>query len=353
MLDWNSIIFRNQEAYLDIIDGYEFYKKIKGMNKKNFLLATTTCFFLLYSCKKEVSSPRLDGAKRLAIDKKGSMQNPAFLSSNQKIIFTLYREGYNSITADIMIYDMTSGITKTLVADGSANVNLPGSCWNPVTKKIVFASSREPHDEIYMIDENSNPGNEIKITERSKQVAYEPTISPDGQWIVFESHNVDVEKQGVIVKYKVDNANSYTELTNVGEDCRQPNWSPAGGTILYQKFENGHWGIWIMNSNGANKTRVTTGTADATDASFSPDGKYIVYSSNQSGEKIANIYIIPVSGGVSKRVTNYEGYDGAPSWSADGKKIIFESSSKELDKPSLWAPYDSRGTSIWIIDSPQ
>ncbi|MEO6190954.1 MAG: hypothetical protein ABIO44_11915 [Saprospiraceae bacterium] len=322
------------------------------MNKIKIQLTIAICFFLFYSCRKEALSPRSDGATRLAIDKKGSMQNPAFLSNNQKIIFTRFLEGYNSVTADLMIYDLTSGNTKTLVADGSANVNLPGSSWNPITKKIVFASSREPHDEIYMIDENGNPGNEIKVTNRNNQIAYEPTFSPDGQWIVFESHKIDVENQGVIVKYKVDIPNSYTELTDAAEDCRQPNWSPAGETIVYQKFENGHWSNWIMNSNGTNKIKVTSGTADATDASFSPDGKYIVYSSNQGGEKIANIYIISVSGGVSKRVTNYEGYDGAPSWSADGKKIIFESSSNELDKPSLWAPYDSRGTSIWIIDSP-
>lgn len=315
------------------------------------LIAITACF-LFCSCKKETYSSRSDGAEKLSIETKGSLQNPSFSPNNQKITFTRFHEGYNSLTSDIMIFDLISHTTKNLVAEGSANVNLPGTSWNPAIKKIVFASGREPHDEIYMIDENGNPGNEIKITERIDKVAYEPSFSPDGQWIVFESHKLDVEDHGVITKYKIDSLNSYTELTNPVEDCRQPNWSPAGDSILYQKFENGHWDIWIMCSNGDNKTKITSGTADATDASFSPDGKYIVYSSNESGEKIANIYIIPVSGGISLRVTNYEGYDGAPSWSADGKKIIFESSPKELDRPSLWAPYDPRGTSIWIIDSP-
>lgn len=60
---------------------------------------------------------------------------------------------------------------RTLVSDGSGNVNLPGSSWNSATHEIVFSSSREPHDEIFVIDENGNPGDETKITERENEVA--------------------------------------------------------------------------------------------------------------------------------------------------------------------------------------
>ncbi|MBI4647481.1 MAG: PD40 domain-containing protein [Bacteroidia bacterium] len=306
----------------------------------------------LISCKKVEIASRSDGALRLKIETKGSVQNPAWSPNNNSVVVTNFLNGYNTDPADLLIFDINTETTNKLVADGSANVNLPGSSWNAVTHKITFSSSREPHDEIYMIDENGSSGSEQKITERADKMAFEPSFSPDGKWLVFESHLVDNEGNGVITKYKIDKTSSYIDITDVNDDCRQPNWSPAGELILYQKFENGQWNIWVIDTLGNNKTKVTSGNGDKTDASFSPDGKYIVYSSNESGEKYANIYIVSSLGGASVRVTKSESYDGAPSWSPDGKKIIFESSFYDPEKPSLWTPADPDGTKIWIINSP-
>jgi TolB protein len=145
---------------------------------------------------------------------------------------------------------------------------------------------------------------------------------------------------------------SYIELSDPADDCRQPNWSPAAGLIVYQRFCGGQWDIWVMDTTGNNKKQVTSGIGDKTDASFSPDGQFIVYSSNESWEKYANLYIISLNSGNSVRVTNSDSYDGAPSWSPDGKKIIFESSSNDPDESTLWTPADPYGTEIWIINSP-
>jgi TolB protein len=242
------------------------------------------------------------------------------------------------------VVDFSPSNIRVLISDESGNVNLPGSSWNPLTKKIVFSSSREPHDEIYLVDDYGSPGDEVKITDRANMAAYEPSLSPDGQWIVFESHKLDVEDNGTIVKYKIDGTIPYQNLTNPDEDYRQPNWSPTDDKILYQKFSGGQWDIWIMNSDGTNHQKVTRGSGDKTDASFSPDGQWVVYSSNQFGLEFANLFITSVSEGNAIRLTHYEGYDGAPSWSSDGKKIAFESCSGDPD--------NSSGTTLWIIDVP-
>jgi Tol biopolymer transport system component len=72
----------------------------------------------------------------------------------------------------------------------------------------------------------------------------------------------------VITKYSVDGSSEYIALTPNDEDARQPNWSPDGSKILYQKLVDGQWDIWTMNIDGSNKTKVTTGSGDKTDASF-------------------------------------------------------------------------------------
>ncbi len=303
-------------------------------------------FLFSVSCENEdpASFLRYDNAIKVDIPLSGSMQNPAFSPDGNDLVFTRFRNGYNKEPADLFIYHIETNKLDTLVTDGSANVNLPGSSWNSQKQLIVFSSSRDPHDEIYFIKDNGAPGEEIRITGRTDFVAYEPTFSPDGEWIVFESHPLDVEKQGVIMKHRLDASIAYQALTDSNDDSRQPNWSPSGNYILFQKYENRQWDIWIMKPDGSDKRKVTSGEGDKTDACFTKDGQYIIYSSD-SDLKFANIYKISIEGGDPERLSNYEGYDGAPSISPDGSNISFESFGGDPDK--------SDGTSIWMMEISQ
>ncbi|MBN1185240.1 MAG: PD40 domain-containing protein [Bacteroidales bacterium] len=299
---------------------------------------------LLTGCKEDEEFPpykRNDSAYQLEISLDGSLQNPAFSPDGESIVFTRFRNGYNEEPADIYIFNLETHNLKQLVSDGSGNVNLPGSCWNETNESIVFSSSREPHDEIYLIDDNGNPGDEIQITDRAEYMAYEPTFSPNGQWVVFESHPLDVEGQGVITKYQTNGSGNYIALTEASDDCRQPNWSPAGNLILYQQYKDNQWDIWVMSFDGSNKRIVTPGPGDKTDASFTSDGNSIVYSTDYDLE-LANIYKIDISGGEAERLTYCTGYDGAPSISSDGKKLVFESCQGDPD--------ESGGTKIWVLE---
>lgn len=288
---------------------------------------------LLMSFDKVENTPpvvldRNDNGITLNIPLTGSLQNPAFSPDNESIVFTRFVNGYNLEPAEIYKYHMATEQLTLLVSDGSGNINLPGSSWN--NGNITFASTRDPHDEIYMIAENGQPGDEVQITSRPNDVAYEPTFSPNGNWVVFESHVLDVETGGIITKYKVDGTSAYVGLTDVGDDCRQPNWSPSGNKILYQRLDNGQWNIWIMNPNGTNKTQLTSNLGNCTDASFAADGQSVIFSSDFQ-VAIANIYQISIDGTNPIQLTDFDGYDGATSISSDGTKLVFESSDGEPD----------------------
>ncbi|MFC1849846.1 hypothetical protein ACFL27_06520 [candidate division CSSED10-310 bacterium] len=326
-------------------------KKIRILNLLAAVSILLALSFILIVCNgdddddnDDTNSGRSDAATQVNINESGSLQNGAWSPDSDALVFTRFRNGYNMEPADLFIIDLASNSVRTLVSDGSGNVNLPGSCWHSSSESIIFSSSREPHDEIYLIDDGGSTGDEDQITDRADYVAYEPSFSPDGLWVVFESHPVDVEDQGVITKFRIDGSGSYIALTEANDDCRQPNWAPAGNLICYQKLSDGSWNIWVMNTDGSNKKKVTSGAGDKTDASFSPDGQWIVYSSDENELAYANLFIISVSGGTSLRITDYDGYDGAPSWSPDGKKIVFESYPGDPD--------DSSGTTIWMIDVP-
>src|SRR5262249_58267976 len=53
----------------------------------------------------------------------------------------------------------------------------------------------------------------------------------------------------------------------------------AGGQnrIAYASNQNGHWEIYVMQANGSNPVRLTTGTGDSRNPAWSPDGSRIVY----------------------------------------------------------------------------
>lgn len=323
---------------------------VKAQRRAALLLLMAICpLALLTGCltdagiSKDGHRPDCRGsqATRVDIPYSGSLQNPAWSPDGAAILFTAFRNGYNEEPADLVIFDLETRSIRMLVSDGSGNVNLPGSAWNGPSGRIVFSSSREPHDEVFAIAADGSPGSETRVTHRARYVAYEPSISPDGRQVVFESHPLDAEGEGVITLVQVGGGGAYQPLTAAGEDCRQPNWSPAGDLIVYQKLAGGRWEVWVADPDGTTHRQVTGGPGDKTDASFSPDGYWIVFSSDARHLEFAELFIVPAAGGEQRQLTDTGGYAGAPSWSPDGKSILFEASPGD---PEVL------GTTIWLIE---
>lgn len=289
---------------------------------------------------------RTDGAVLLYAPKPpASVQNPAFSPDGQTIVFTMFHKGYNKGPAGL--YRMPSGggtPAKILDERGQDSVNVPGTCWNAALNRITFASDRKNTDEIWTV---SPDGSELSSVTMHSMLSYyiEPSFSPDGKWIVFES-DIEVseeERQGSIMKVKTDGSEvkCLTDGMGGGTDDRLPNWSPMGDRILFQRRKPGSddWNLYTMAPDGSDIRQVTEVPSSDTDASWSSDGKWIVYSSDHGGIPIPNIFIIPSGGGTPTRVTrNDSNEEGAASWSPDCRWIVFESHpGPEEDTPaSLW-----------------
>jgi TolB protein len=150
--------------------------------------------------------------------------------------------------------------------------------------------------------------------------------------LVFESRDVGSEGPGRITLFEIGSKH-YTDITAVDEDCRQPNWSPRGDYIVYQKQLAGQWDLWLYEVKSRQHRLLTVGLAgDKTDASFSPGGRFVVYSGRApendevSGAGDESILVLPITGGQPVPITRYPGYHGAPSWSPDRAYVAAEAS---------------------------
>ena len=81
--------------------------------------------------------------------------------------------------------------------------------------------------------------------------------------------------------------------------------------------------IWVMNEDGSNPTNLTPNPGWDYEPTWSPDGRRIVFGSNAESE--SDIFVMNADGSGRKRLTTDEAIDAQPAWSPDGSKIAFVS----------------------------
>ena len=82
--------------------------------------------------------------------------------------------------------------------------------------------------------------------------------------------------------------------------------------------------IWVVNEDGSNPQRITINTAREVNPRFSPDGRWIAFSSNRYGNN--DVFIVPVAGGAPRRLTYHTGNDEVVDWTLDSKNVVFRAS---------------------------
>ena len=184
-------------------------------------------------------------------------------------------------------------------------------------ERIVYSGSNESGDQIFLMDPNG--GNIEQLTVEPGQVRRHPSISPNGDKIVFSSG-----QWGDMNLYLVNpDGSSLTSFTELKGDEDFPKWSPDGKTIVFSSTRDGNSEIYLINADQTGFTRLTNDPAEDETPYWSPDGTKIVFSSDRDGD--LDIYTIKPDGNELNRLTINNSSDSRPSWSPNGDYIAFTS----------------------------
>ena len=113
--------------------------------------------------------------------------------------------------------------------------------------------------------------------------------------------------------------------------------------------------IFLAHADGSRRVQLTRGEKSASSPAFSPDGRYVYFSSERSGKP--NLWRIPVNGGEAEMLTDWKGEIGAYHVSPDGKWVAFagmeprpeEEKQKKEKRDFRVVDENPKDHSLWII----
>ena len=173
------------------------------------------------------------------------------------------------------------------------------------------------------------------------RVTFDPSIdvlpvwSPDGRDLVFRSNRSGYSD---LYRKRVD-ASTPEALILASKTRKDPtDWSADGASILFTDYPSpGHQDIWLLSVGSAAAPRaIVKGKPIATNARFSPDGRYIAYESSETGD--SDVYVQSLSDARRWRVSTDGGTE--PAWGRDGRELFFISHSRQVNAVEVSANPD-------------
>ena len=192
-----------------------------------------------------------------------------------------------------------------------------GPAWSPGGTKIVFSRGTiyagqigpgNPASDLYIVDADGS--NEVNFTQTDGIPEFKPDWSPDGLRIVFGrtvTNYVDLLVRSVQdgSESNVTNDRDYYIIN------MDPRWSPDGTRLAFRRGDRlsaTGYDIWLMNSDGSQRTALVAWPDEQLDPAWSPDGTRILFASG------GDIWVVAPDGSGVQQLTSGPPEDWGPHW---------------------------------------
>ena len=215
------------------------------------------------------------------------------------------------------IVDAAALVTGAAPSRPRAECSFPGHTTGSA-RPVVFVSSCAGSFDVYSMRRD---GGDVRRLTTGSAVDRHPSLSPSGQRIAFLRGDF---AQDDLYVMRSDGTGVH-RLTRFEGGVESPAWSPNGGLIAFSAYErqgsqSKGSDIYTVRPDGTHLHRITR-LGNATGPSWSPDGRKLVF----SRVKYADLWLVRADGSSLRRLTRAPrnvGYTN-PSWSPDGMRIAF------------------------------
>jgi TolB protein len=202
---------------------------------------------------------------------------PAILSDGKSIGFEKDEK--------IVVWDQGNQSFKQFPLDSFQYMRSPE--WSPDEKKIAFSGYKTMNAGIWVMEQDGSNVRQLAAPESPDDFYDHPTWSPDGKKLAFAKQS-----------YKANDSHGFTQtseeiwmidletgkLTKI-TDGSEPSWSPNGKNIAYTKTrikgESIQKEVWLISKDGSNRKKLT----DGMEPKWSPTGQFITFTRNTTTHK--------------------------------------------------------------------
>ena len=326
--------------------------------------------------------PALGGPEREVVEVKtrvfGYGQNLSWSADSRRLVLAASTQ--SDSRESLIAVDVATGETRPILAATSASYMMPAV--SPDGRSLAFVRrSGALAGQLYVqrISEGLTPVGDPRPLDDQGRLYYGLTWTADGSAVIASWGNT-----GDIGVWKVplDHPDRPERISPPGEDWRQPSvsqrqdrlaaaratwdenmwradlpgpgqpagtpisltgstrselnaqFSPDGNRIAFESFRSGTQEVWVADADGRNARQLTTfnGVLGGTPA-WSPDGQSIAFDMRNAAGN-GDVFVAPVRGGATVRLTTDPADDIVPSWSHDGHWIYFEST--RTGRAEIW-----------------
>lgn len=236
--------------------------------------------------------------------------------------------------------------------------------WSPDGQRLVFQTTRKPYDcdQIFIMNADGSDQHLVSTGKGrttcgyfladNRHIVYASThlagdacpAPPDRSkgyvWGVFPGYDIFLAKDDGKIEKRLTDTPGYDAEATV-------NWKT--GTVVYTSLASGDLDLWTMKPDGSGKKQITKKPGYDGGATFSRDGKKLVWRANypKNSDEMTKyrsllsenltipmkmeIVVADGDGGNPRVVTNFGCASFAPTFTPDGKKILFASNKHECD----------------------